>query len=105
MAQSKRNQLLERVRETAPRPNPARLLDNEENQPKGYRVVPASLYTPEANWVDEITEALKRAGNPKANRSMVIREAIFSLQRELSGKTDEEVLEYFIQRHRKSGAT
>ncbi len=99
MAQSKKNRLLEKAQQTAPRPNPKRLT-SDEHEKKGYRIVPASLYTPEANWIDEITDALKRAGNPKANRSMVIREAIYTLQEELSEKSPDEMLLYFITRHR-----
>jgi len=101
MAQSKRDRLVAKAQATAPRPNPERLLDHD-NGKKGYRVVPASLYTPEANWVDQLTEILKSAGNPKANRSMVIREAIYSLQETLKEKTPDEVLHYFIERHRKT---
>jgi hypothetical protein len=100
---SKKDRLIARARATAPRPNPNRLSD-DQNQKKGYRVVPASLYTPEANWLDQIADVLKRAGNPKANRSMVIREAIYRLQEELSDKSPDEVLQYFIDRHRKAEA-
>jgi hypothetical protein len=103
MAKSKKDRLIARARETAPRPNPGRLAA-ADGQKKGYRVVPASLYTPEANWIDQIAEVLKRAGNPKANRSMVIREAIYRLQEELTDKSPDEVLQYFIERHRKAEA-
>lgn len=103
MSQSKKSRLIARARETAPSPNPKRLLDTG-TQKKGYRVVPASLYTPEANWLDEIAEALKRAGNPKANRSLVIREAIYTLQDELAGKSPDEVLQFFIERRRQAAA-
>jgi hypothetical protein len=100
---SKKDRLVARARATTPRPNPNRLTD-DKNQKKGYRIVPASLYTPEANWLDQIADGLKRAGNPKANRSMVIREAIYRLQEELRDKSPEDVLQYFIERHRKAGA-
>lgn len=103
MAQSKKARLVARARETAPRPNPGRLTD-VKGEKRGYRVVPASLYTPEANWIDQIADVLKRAGNPKANRSMVIREAIYRLQEELGDKSPDEVLRYFIERHRKAEA-
>ncbi len=103
MAPSKKDRLIARARATTPRPNPNRLSDDKTCK-KGYRVVPASLYTPEANWIDQITDGLKRAGNPKANRSMVIREAIYRLQEELNDKSPEEVLQYFIDRHRKAEA-
>ena len=62
-------------------------------------MVAVSLYTPEAEWIDHITQVLQRAGkNPKANRSLVIREAIPQLQEHLAGKSPEEALHYFIER-------
>ena len=99
MTQSKKRRLLEKAQQTAPRPNPKRLT-GDGHEKKGYRIVPASLYTPEANWIDEIADMLKRAGNPKANRSMVIREAIYTLQDELKEKSPDQVLQFFITRHR-----
>jgi hypothetical protein len=103
MTSSKKDRLIARARATTPRPNPSRLSE-DKNQKRGYRVVPASLYTPEANWIDQIADVLKSAGNPKANRSMVIREAIYRLQEELNDKSPDEVLQYFIERHRKAEA-
>lgn len=103
MPSSKKDRLIARARATTPRPNPRRLL-SDKKQKTGYRIVPASLYTPEANWIDQLAETLKRAGNPKANRSMVIREAIYRLQEELQDMNPEEVLQYFIERHRKAEA-
>lgn len=100
MPASRRDRLVKRAQETAPRPNPERLVA-AGNEKTGYRIVPASLYTPEANWVDEITQVLKSAGNPKANRSMVIREAIYCLQDTLRDMNPDDVLQYFIERHKK----
>lgn len=99
MTQSKKTRLLAKAKETAPSPNPKRL-SNTDSEKKGYRIVPTSLYTPEANWIDEVAETLKRAGNPKANRSMVVREAISLLQEELGEKSPDEMLQFFINRHR-----
>lgn len=95
---SKRKQLLERAAATARRPRPERLLDSR-SQKKGYRIVPVSLYTPEADWLDQTSRILKKAGNPKANRSLVVREAIYRLKDELQGKSPTEVLQYFIGQH------
>ena len=64
-----------------------------------YRVVAVSLYQAEVNEADRCTDALKRAGWPKANRSLVIREAVMLLQEALAGKDDERVFRYFVERH------
>ena len=103
MAQSKKNRLLERAKETAPKPNPKRLKTDDEEK-KGYRVVPLSFYTPEADWIDHTTQVLKRAGFPKANRSMVAQMAVILLQESLDGKSPDEVFDFFIKRQRKAEA-
>ena len=72
-------------------------------RPKGYRVVAVSLYTPEANWIDEVVLILRRSGNPKANRSLVVREAILRLQEDLRAKEPGDVLHDFSDRHAKRG--
>lgn len=68
-----------------------------ESQKKGYRVIAVSLYTPEAEWIDQTTKALKQAGNPKANRSLVVREAIIRLQTSLKDKAPAEILQDFTE--------
>jgi hypothetical protein len=101
----KKRRLLERATATVRQPRPDRLREADPKR-KGYRVVAVSLYTSEAEWVDYITQVLQRAGNPKANRSLVIREAISRLQEDLQDKTPEETLYYFIERQvkRSTGA-
>lgn len=96
---SKRSRLLERVSETRREPRPSRILEGE-NAPKkkGYKIVAISLYTPELTWTDEVSQALQRAGAVKANRSLVIREAIYQLQTALEGKSSEEQLRFFLER-------
>src|SRR6266436_5325038 len=94
----KKSRLLERATATVRQPRPDRLLEPRD-QKKGYRVVAVSLYTPEAEWIDHITQVLQRAGNPKANRSLVIREAIARLHDDLQDKSPQEALQYFIERH------
>ncbi len=64
----------------------------------GYRVVAVSLYQEEAAEADRLTDILKRAGWHKANRSLVIREALARLQEELESKSSEEIFRYFIER-------
>jgi hypothetical protein len=63
-----------------------------------YRVVAVSLYEREAEEADRLTDLLKRAGWPKANRSLIVREALLLLQQELVDKDDEAVFRYFIER-------
>jgi hypothetical protein len=64
-----------------------------------YRVIAVSLYEEEANAADRITEILRQAGWPKANRSLVIREALVRLENELAGKSAEEIFRYFVDRY------
>jgi hypothetical protein len=47
-----------------------------------------------------VTEALRRAGGPKANRSLVVREALLALHDDIAGKSDEEIFQVFLARHR-----
>lgn len=93
---NKKHRLVERAAATTRQPRPTRLLE-EGPQKKGYRVVAISLYTPEAEWVDHTCKALQRAGSPKANRSLVIREAILRLQEALKDKSPAEVLRSFTE--------
>jgi hypothetical protein len=65
---------------------------------KGYRVVAVSLYQEEADEADRLTEILKGAGWHKANRSLVIREALECLRSHLHDKSPEEVFRYFLER-------
>jgi hypothetical protein len=97
---TKKQRLIERSQETARQPKPTRLLD-ADSQKKGYRIVAVSLYTPEADWVDYVCKALQRAGNPKANRSLVIREAILRLHDELKDKSPAEMLQDFTEHQAK----
>jgi hypothetical protein len=96
----KKTRLIARSKETVRAPLPHRFEDNRA-QKKGYRVVAVSLYTPEADWIDQAAKALQEAGNSKANRSLVVREAILRLQGELQDKTSAEVLHNFNQYHAK----
>lgn len=94
---SKKRSLLAQARQAVRSPEPARLRDAPPAKP-GYRVVAISLYTPEADWIDQLTRALQLAGNAKANRSLVVREAILRLQEELATKGPGEILMDFATR-------
>lgn len=102
----KKNRLIERAKETIRQPkiaNPKNDTTPINTVPKktAYKVIAVSLYLPEAEWIDQITRMLQIAGNPKANRSFVIREAILRLQEEMAGKDPQDILASFIERHSK----
>jgi len=65
---------------------------------KRYRIVAISLYSKEVAEADRVTEILRRAGWPKANRSLVVREALARLFEDLLEKGPEEVVHYFMNR-------
>jgi hypothetical protein len=54
---------------------------------------------PEADAADHFTAVLREAGGPKANRTLVIREALLRLADELQGKSSEEIFRYFLERY------
>ena len=102
---SKRENLIKRAETTVRQPRPTNLLEPDYQKKKGYKVVAISLYTPEVQWVEQTMKTLQRAGNPKANRSLVIREAILRLQEDLEEKNPEEVLQDFIKHQAKRSVT
>lgn len=91
------NSLAEMAAKSVRRPRPERAKEAHATS-KSYRTVTASVYHPEADWLDEVTAQLKLAGNSKANRSLVLREAIRSLRDQLDGKTPEEMLRFLTER-------
>lgn len=88
---AKKQDLIAKAQATVRSPKPERLRDSGRTRP-GYRVVAVSLYSPEADWIDQVTRALQLAGNAKANRSLVVREAILRLRDALKEKTPAEIL-------------
>jgi hypothetical protein len=71
----------------------------QENGARRYRVIAVSLYVEEADAADRITASLRQVGWPKANRSLVIREAILRFADELAGKSSEEIFRFFVDRY------
>jgi hypothetical protein len=98
MPTRKTQRLIARAQETRRAPQPKRLTEDKP-QKKGYRVVAVSLYTPESDWIDQVTQLLQRAGLAKANRSLVVREAILELQEELKQKDPKAISRHFVERH------
>ena len=68
---------------------------------KRYRIIAISLYSNEVTDADRLTEILRSGGWPKANRSLVVREALARLFEDLAGKDPEEVFHYFLDRQAK----
>ena len=69
------------------------------NTSRRYQVIAVSVYKDELTEADRITEVLRQGGWPKANRSLVIREALLRLEDELNGKSAEEIFRYFVDRY------
>jgi hypothetical protein len=103
MATTKKHRLVARATETRRAPQPGRLRETAA-QKKGYKIVAVSLYTPESEWVDSVTQTLRRAGISKANRSFVIQEAIWELSEELREKEPREIASHFIERQARRGS-
>jgi len=95
-----KQQLIQRAKETVRQPKSRDILQAETGK-KGYRIVAVSLYTPEAQWIEEITKAIQKAGSPKANRSFIVREAILRLQDALKGMDPDEMLQNITEYQRK----
>ena len=98
---NKKNRLIERARQTVRDPRSPRLLETGHDKKKLYRIVAVSLYAPEADFLNETTEALRKAGNLKANRSLVAREAILRLQESLKEKNPNQILSDFNEHQAK----
>lgn len=101
MATNKKARLLESAIKKAPKQTPERLTE-AKNDKQGYRVVPLSFYTDEADFLEETSRKLKDAGFLKANRSMVAQVAVNRLMKELEGKSAEEILLYVVQQKKKT---
>ncbi len=96
MAKSKKDRLVARATESVRVPVPQRAAQDQARK-KGYRIVAVSLYTPEAEWIDRTTAALRQAGNPKATRSLVVREAVLRLQEQFTDKSPEQIVQSFTE--------
>lgn len=94
----KKSRLIEKAKQNVRQPKTPQTISAE--LPKSsYKVVAVSLYTPEADWIDQTTKVLQLAGNPKANRSLVVREAILRLQQQLQEKSPDEIVRDFTEHH------
>jgi hypothetical protein len=71
----------------------------ESRTQKSYKVVAISLYSDQAESVDRATQELLDAGYPRASRSLVIQAAIERLRQDLDGRSRDEVVRYFVERH------
>jgi len=66
---------------------------------KSYKIIAVSLYADQADALDEAVRELASAGYPKASRSLIVQAAVERLREELGGRTQEEMLRYFGERH------
>jgi len=78
-------------------PKPTALLEPARPR-RRYRVIAVSLYTRELELVDHFTYLLRIAGNAKANRSLVVREAIHRLNEAAGKLTPQDLLKDFMER-------
>jgi hypothetical protein len=69
-----------------------------------YRILAVSLPAKEAAEADRLAEILKRAGWPRASRSLVVREALLRLSEDVAGKESEDIFRYFLDRYAKRAA-
>jgi len=98
MAGSKKaERLKQRAMATVRTPKPASLLESPRPR-RRYLVVAVSLYTPELEWADHTTHLLRIAGHAKANRSLVVREAILRLKEATWRLNPQELLQDFMER-------
>ena len=101
-AKNKKARLVAAATASPRTPTPERLGDDRAGKKRNaWRVVAVSLYNPEADWIDRTTATLRQAGNAKANRSLVVREAILRLQEEVEHKSPQELIHDFTQRQAK----
>ena len=73
------------------------LARQQEADKKSYSTLGISLYTAELELVEDLTKALRKAGTRKASRSLVIREALIRLGKQLKGKSPKEIRADFLQ--------
>jgi hypothetical protein len=100
----KKSRLTQRVKETARKPQPERLIEAEKRR-REVKATAYSLYPAQIDWVERTAATLRKAGDPSANRSLVVREAILRLQEELDGKGAEAILDDFHARQKKRAAS
>ena len=49
-------------------------------------------------WLEALVSRLARIGYTRAGRSEIVREALLNLREELAGRTDVEILKFFLER-------
>ena len=69
-----------------------------------YRVIAISLYEDDAAAADRLSAILRSGGWPKANRSLILREALIRLEEDLAGMSAEDLFQYFANRLAKRAA-
>jgi hypothetical protein len=62
-----------------------------------YRNITVSVSSHQVDEADRLASILQAAGLLKANRSLIVREALARMLEELSLKNSEEVFRYFVE--------
>ena len=74
-------------------------LPTRTSNPKSYKIIAVSLYSDQADALDEAVRELTTAGYPKPSRSLIVQAAVERFCEDLGGRTQEELLRYFGERH------
>ncbi len=93
---TKKQRLLDSAKKNKRKPRVSRLKDE-----KPWYRFGVCVYPKDKTKVDALTEQLRDAGVPRANRSMVIQLGIRLLHDELGSKSPDAVLKYVGQQERK----
>ena len=93
----KAERLKRRAVETVRTARPSRTAEADPLRKRGYKVVAVSLYSDQAESVEQALRSLTEAGYPKANRSLVVQRAVQLLAEEIEGMNPDEILRFFGQ--------
>ncbi len=100
---TKAQKLIQQAQARAPQPKTekeATDLRTKKIAYKTYEVVAVSLYTPQAQWLNQTAEALQKVSR-KYNRSSLVQEALERLQDDFRGLKPEKMDEDIHDRQRK----
>lgn len=93
---NKKQQLLEKARQSVRTPKPERLQENQRR--RNYRLVGVSMDSSLAGWVDDTVKLFHRVPNFRVTRSLLIEEAVRGLQEQLSGKDPDDIIKNILER-------
>ncbi len=100
---TKAQKLIQQAQAKAPQPKTEKEAEDIRTKKiryKTYEVVAISLYTQQAEWLNQTAEALQKVSR-KYNRSSLVQEALDRLQEEFKGMKPEKMDEDIHDRQRK----